>query len=532
MKKTCQKSFTYAIAFMFTVLSLASCGNAESNNSTSVNSSSNATQSAETNSEEKAERTEPVEISVMIWDRSNVPEGQGTVVDNMWTQWINEQLADQKLSVKYVPVTRSEEKTKIPAMMASGTAADIMFGYSVADIENYYKDGGLYDISPYIDDCVQLKEYLGEDVLNASRYDTGEMFGVFAKRTTVAAGDFYIRKDWLDTLNMEVPTTIDELYNVLKAFKEQDPGNVGKDRVIPMSYEGGSNHLDLCFFENPMTEEEFQTGYNLWCYSDPGYREYMRFMNKLYNEGLIDPEYFAHDAKEMVVSGVMGLWRSGVNVNVEVKSGSILQNLKKNIPEADLVAIAPFKNVNDNQVYNVLYQPTGGIIFIPKTAKDPEACMEYLEFLASDAGFTAFHGFEGEHYNMVDNVPIPIDADKNALEKDWINQDICLIGNPGYYTSEEQFIQSIAAQTPEYKDYVIQNYEMASTGNILHQTSYISPTQYEQNANITKVIDQYEVEAVTCRPEELDAIYDKWMEEMKKYDVEKILEERREYFTK
>lgn len=44
-----------------------------------------------------------------------------------------------------------------------------------------------------------------------------------------------INKQWLDNLKLEVPATTDELYTVLKAFKEQDAnGNGDSKDEIPM----------------------------------------------------------------------------------------------------------------------------------------------------------------------------------------------------------------------------------------------------------------------------------------------------------
>lgn len=50
---------------------------------------------------------------------------------------------------------------------------------------------------------------------------------------------FQIRKDWLDQVGMDVPTTVDEWYAVLKAFKEQDPNGNGEADEIPLGEQKG-----------------------------------------------------------------------------------------------------------------------------------------------------------------------------------------------------------------------------------------------------------------------------------------------------
>ena len=61
------------------------------------------------------------EISVMLFDRGNIPSDQGYVDDNKWTQYANEEMAKLGIKVNYILVPRSEENTKVPVMMASGT---------------------------------------------------------------------------------------------------------------------------------------------------------------------------------------------------------------------------------------------------------------------------------------------------------------------------------------------------------------------------------------------------------------------------
>ena len=52
-----------------------------------------------------------------------------------------------------------------------------------------------------------------------------------------------MRQDWLDKLNLKVPTNIDEWYTVLKAFKEQDPNGNGKPDELPFTGNWGPGNL-------------------------------------------------------------------------------------------------------------------------------------------------------------------------------------------------------------------------------------------------------------------------------------------------
>ena len=58
-----------------------------------------------------------------------------------------------------------------------------------------------------------------------------------------ATSGLIMRQDWLDKLNLKVPTNIDEWYTVLKAFKEQDPNGNGKPDELPFTGNWGPGNL-------------------------------------------------------------------------------------------------------------------------------------------------------------------------------------------------------------------------------------------------------------------------------------------------
>lgn len=112
----------------------------------------------------------------------------------------------------------------------------------------------------------------------------------------------WINTSWLTTLGLDIPTTTDEYYTVLKAFKEQDPNGNGKADEIPLS--GSTNG----WHANP-----FDFISNAWLFNDGGdrlivedgvvdtvvnrdeFRDALRYSNMLYNEGLLDEGAFTQD---------------------------------------------------------------------------------------------------------------------------------------------------------------------------------------------------------------------------------------------
>ncbi|MGN6711039.1 extracellular solute-binding protein [Anaerocolumna jejuensis] len=483
-----------------------------------------------------------VTITVEVFDRSNAPEGS-TVIDNKWTKYINQEMNKVGITVKFVAVPRAEELNKTQLMMASGTAADIMICYTTSVVESFYNDGGTYDLAPYVDGADQaknLKEYIGEDCLKLGRNQEGALWGIAARRSTTASSNVFIRKDWLDEAGLQIPTTVDELYTVLKAFKQNHPDAFASG--FPTNTKASDPHgvLSLAFLKNIADEKTYDIEAGSAAdliYTDPGYGEYFKWMNKLYNEGLMDPEYYVNTAndnalKEDFVNSKIGCFESNVNYNVDSLRGSLLKALQSTDPKADVISIPPVKNINDGVIYNKNYPINGAYLFIPKTAKNVEAAVTYMDWLGTkEGGFTLFHGFEGEHFKYDEKgVPCVIDAGYNATDKDWIRHDLFLIGNQGYYKSADEFAAATSKEAPGYENYVLDNFKNATVGTLRYDPTFTAPTFTEKNTEISVIREDYFVKLVTCSPDKFDATLEEFKEKLKNVGYDDIIKERTEYY--
>jgi len=165
-------------------------------------------------------------LRVEMYDRSIA----GFNVEDCWQlHYIQENFGDPNhIKIEWVPVSRWEEGTILNTQLAGGTAPDICMTYGGDLVQQYVDMGGLYPLDGLLEEYGQdLKEFLGKDVLQYGQFDAGngmEQFSLCARRIIIAAQTNYIRKDWLEKLNMEVPTNIDELYAYLTAAKEAGLG--------------------------------------------------------------------------------------------------------------------------------------------------------------------------------------------------------------------------------------------------------------------------------------------------------------------
>lgn len=484
-------------------------------------------------------------VSVMLFDRNNAPAG-ATLTDNRWTRYINEKMAKYKIKIEFVPVSRDNEVNDVNTLIMSKRGADIMMCYDGPLVQEFYYYGYTQDLGPYLKDenSKDLREYIGDDVLSLTTNSDGSMWAIRARRSTSEKYNLFIRKDWLDKLGMEVPTTVDELYDVLKAFKKMKSStSYTRKDIIPGEFinSGAVGPLAASFLKSIGDKKEFavaslETKGSMIC-SDEGYVEYLRYLNRLYNEGLISDSFIvtsdSEDIKrQYILEDRLGVYESPVNANVDALRGSILKELRETVPEADIISIPPMKNIWDGEIYNPGYSEGGAFLFIPTTCKHVEEAVTYLNWLATEeGGYTLYNGFEGEHF-MYDGegTPIAMDASYNAADKDWIRHDLFLVGNQGYFRTGEDFFKATAAEDPEYSDYVMNNYINASIG-LVPEISYTSPTNAVQGTNLQSVCESMMVRVLSCKPEEFDEVIESFKSQLSIFGIDQIKRERQLYFN-
>lgn len=119
-----------------------------------------------------------------------------------------------------------------------------------------------------------------------------------------------INQKWLDAVNMKMPTTIDELHDVLVAFKTKDPNGNGKADEIPLSFEWDhwcANMTSLFsafgFTDYNADHRAIKDGKVYYQASTENYKNAMKYFHEWYAEGLIDIEAFSQDDSQYIAKG-------------------------------------------------------------------------------------------------------------------------------------------------------------------------------------------------------------------------------------
>ena len=228
-------------------------------------------------------------------------------------------------------------ETQLSLMMSSDELPDILaeLDMSRADVNKYGQEGFFLDLSQYLDYMPNFKARLESDpILDAySRDEHGAIYGISKTRDSMcsrAVSMAYLNKNWLKNVGMEAPTTTEELYQVLKAFKEQDANGNGKtDDEIPLSitFDGGSgvrgeyvlrSAFGIYGYSSNYQPQLDENGKVYLAETTEGWKEYVKYMNRLYTEGLLDPDCFIMTNDEYVdktASDRIGLFASWNTLN-------------------------------------------------------------------------------------------------------------------------------------------------------------------------------------------------------------------------
>ncbi len=215
----------------------------------------------------------------------------------------------------------NQERDQFNLVMASGKYPDVIeFNWltgAVGGPAKYIKDGVILRLNDLIDQYApNLKKVLTDrpDIRRMIITDEGDIYCFpFLRLDPIlcVSEGMAIRADWLDKLGLKVPTTIEEWYTVLKAFKEKDPNGNGKADEIPLNtwksrnrgaferfaFVGawgvgmGGGPADVAFYQDK--------GVVKYAPLQPEFKEFLKAMAQWYKEGLFDPDIFTTDQKAM-----------------------------------------------------------------------------------------------------------------------------------------------------------------------------------------------------------------------------------------
>lgn len=386
-----KKAFWVVPLLIFMLLVGCSGGNEGTTNKPNNNTPSTGGNTA--TNEDASKEAAPVSLSIMsMYSSPNAPASNSDVMKAL------QELTNTKLDINWVPNTAYNEK--LTAILAAQELPNIILtDLGQPAIVNAIDAGMFWELGPYLEEYPNLSR-LDPAVLNNASYK-GKTYGVYRARDK-ARGTIFIRKDWLDNMKLEIPTTPDELLETAIAFGTGDPDNNGKqDTVGWVMDKGGSDFRNMLIWLGGPNDWKEENGELIPSAVTPEYLDTMNYFRKLYVDGGLNRDFLLVDSNqknEVFYSGKAGIY-------YQVSDGNREGFVKENDPEAEVLMINRFDGPA-----GILSRGEAGfnsLLMIPKTSvKTEEHLRQVLSFIdglgSMEGQLLLNYGIEGTHYDVID----------------------------------------------------------------------------------------------------------------------------------
>ena len=311
------------------------CGSDDTKTSSNNDTSETKTENiSSADSEQEAEEIDPwapydEPITITSYSKRTmeaVLEEGVTIENNALRDW----WASNGVNVEYTVIAESEEEytSKVNLAIASGEIPDFL-NVNAQQFEELYEADMIMPLNELIEEygydyykwAMTTDDGLSQSVVTRD----GQIYG-FTQPIGAKEGAWIVavRQDWLDELGLDRPSTIDELWDVAKAFKEN---NMGGTCTIGMSVDSAASGTITRFMN------AYGAYYNNWVDVDgqleasiiqPEVKEALAILSEKYEEGIIDPEFITKSGTnvcEDLLSGKSGVWVWGWGTPMSLDSG-------------------------------------------------------------------------------------------------------------------------------------------------------------------------------------------------------------------
>ncbi|MBO4897109.1 MAG: extracellular solute-binding protein [Clostridia bacterium] len=465
--------------------------------------------------------TEPAEVT-FFYKQSEAADGQ-------W-RMLNE--AGKLTNVYAIPqVAKSVDFEQEFGLMIGDpkNMPDIVETYDPTTLSQYGAQGAFVKLNEYFDEYApNIKAFLDENPDIKKRitaYDGNIYYIPFIPGGHVSTA-WFVRQDWLDKLNLSEPTTRDELYNVLKAFKEKDPNGNGQADEIPFFSSSKIKCLFPLWDANP--DWYVENGKVKYGPYEPEYKDAVKGIAQWYKEGLIDREIYTrtdNPREKMFADNIGGVTHDWVGSTAGFNTN---ENVLKNAPDFNIAAMAPPASEAGKKGVELESRPISSAYgwAINSNSANIEMIVRYFDFWFTEEGRRLMNfGIEGEHYDMVDGKPVfkaelLAQSDfKQKLAQEGVQMDI---GYRQDFEYEKQWLTDDAVAAMEL-------YE--NGGFIKEQfpilTMEFTPEEMEEYSNlktqITTRVDEMQQKWILGNSD-IESEYDSYISDLDSLGMKRLLE--------
>ena len=357
----------------------------------------------------KAKTNKDGTVDIEIWYGAAASEA-GPIPN----EWVGYKIVKDKLKINLkltnLPSSQTDQDTKINAAAAANTLPDL-FMVSNEVFQNLVPQKVLADVSTMYKMMPNRTAKLYDKDARAFTTVGKKSYALAQPGSIVRNEGVLIRKDWLDKLGLKVPKTTDEYLAVMKAFTEKDPDGNGKNDTYgygafietSSTNEGLGRRLDPIFGAFGVAgtwdlSSAKTAGLNIY---KPEYYEAMEFVKKMYDSGVIDPNWLSYKKDDF-----RGAWKQGRfgimrEQNAAYANEGNYKPFDNNFPEGEWIVIDPPvgpKGKSSAGTYSQSYRMYAVSAKAAKAGK-MEKIAELLEWMSSDEGYYLLGwGQEGVNY--------------------------------------------------------------------------------------------------------------------------------------
>ena len=339
-------------------------------------------------------------------------------VEDPWTDPVALALTEAtgvKLNTSY-PVSSDDEK--IALMIAEQDYPDMI--YAKGDAGSLIEAGALMDMTDLIEQYGPNIKKLYGDELDKLKYSTEDpsiyqlsSYSVGGVNYTTS-GTAQVQWDVLKENDYKIPETLDEFEQMLKAYIAAHPTTEDGLETIGISLSAADWHW-MITLGNPagyiadgapdngqwLVDEEGKATYKFCSEKE---REYFKWLNKLYNEGILDPDFATQTHEDYIAKIASGRVLALFDCDWDYGDGEKV--LKADGKFDKTYATLPFTMDKETKCASLMYQglTTGQGVGISSTCKDPVAAIKFLDYICSDEGQVLVQwGIEGVNYFVDEN---------------------------------------------------------------------------------------------------------------------------------
>jgi putative aldouronate transport system substrate-binding protein len=423
--------------------------------------------------------------------------------------WYQEILKRANVEMEMEEIDHSSYKDVIRPRLAAGVDLPDLVLLPDHDDDLVYADSGIFiELTEYYEKYgYNFKQQFEANKNLKSEITTpdGEIYYIpYIYVTNVRT--LMLNRSFLDNLGIAEDSikTLDDYYNYLIAVKTSDAnGNGDATDEIPMFSRAGkyirimSMYWGLELLSNDCGFQIEDDGTVISGFADPRYLDFLTFMNKLYEEGLLYNEFASsnYDIQNAFFANN--------------QTGSICHYLANTTGYSS--KIDPDWTYDDDPIMMPLNPPltgpygdqyvfgrdvAGTFFGITKFCEDPESVFCFVDYLyGKEAGDLAWFGLEGTDYNIVDGKYVFTDVFLEDKDKYRSNNGWNFSGLPGYQSTGGYF----AAQHPAVQEAnieLIDGYLLSPSVNFSFKTdeenvvlrSYLSDLETYMDENLYSFI--------------------------------------------